>query len=252
MGLSDWFLLIHPTIAVVIVFPLLGIVLYQAWLTRSRRLSLKAGEKSPIPASSGGEHVRIGRLLSAAVVLLALIGLAQPIFSKMLMHGALQQTPLRLANLTLIVVATAFSLIGLDRATTRLWRGIFAILTGMGLGVLGLQPEIYRNDASWYSSHYYIGMMAAMLMIFSLTIVQNIYRDRTNRWRKVHIILNSFATLLFIGQGFTGARDLLNIPPSWQTPYIQSLSKQKCKTQPCTIVPQPAVPQPDVPVPAVP
>jgi Protein of unknown function (DUF4079) len=244
MALSDWFLLIHPTIAVVIVFPLLGIVLYQAWLTRARRLSVKAGEKSSIPATSGGEHVRIGRLLSAAVVLLALIGLADPLFSKMLAHGALQQTPLRLAELVLIVVATVFSLIFLDRATTRLWRGIFAILTGMGLSVLGLQPEIYRNDASWYSSHYYIGMMAAMLMIFSLTIVQNIYRDRTNRWRRVHIILNSFALLLFIGQGFTGARDLLDIPPSWQTPYIQSLSKQSCKTQPCTIVPSPALPAP--------
>jgi Protein of unknown function (DUF4079) len=242
MALSDWFLLIHPTIAVLIVFPLLGIVLYQAWLTRSRRLSLKAGEKSPIPPSSGSEHVRIGRLLSASVVLLALIGLADPIFSKMLMHDALQQTPLRLVNLALIVIATVFSLIFLDRSTTPLWRGTFATLTGMGLCVLGLQPEIYRNDASWYSSHYYIGMMAAMLMIFSLTIVQNIYRDRTNRWRQVHIILNSVATLLFIGQGFTGARDLLDIPPSWQAPYIQSLYKQSCKTQPCTIVPQPSAP----------
>jgi hypothetical protein len=247
MGLIDWFLLIHPTIAVVIVFPLLGIVLYQAWLTRARRLSVKAGEKSSVPATSGSEHVRIGRLLSAAVVLLALIGLADPIFSKMLTHGALQQTPLRLLELLLIVVATVFSLIFLDRATTALWRGIFATLTGMGLSVLGLQPEIYRNDASWYSSHYYIGMMAAMLMIFSLTIVQNIYRDRTNRWRKVHIILNCVAVLLFIGQGFTGARDLLDIPPSWQNPYIQSLYKQKCKTQPCTIVPQPAVSAPTAP-----
>jgi Protein of unknown function (DUF4079) len=247
MALNDWFLLLHPTIAVVIIFPLLGIVLYQAWLTRSRRLSLKAGTKSSIPANSGGEHVRIGRILSGAVVMVALIGLAHPIFSKMLMNGALQQTPLRLVELALIVIATAASLILLDRATTNRWRGTFAILTGMGLGVLGLQPEVYRNDASWYTSHYYSGMMAAMLMIFSLTIVQNIYRDRTNRWRKVHIMLNSVAVLLFIGQGFTGTRDLLNIPPSWQTPYIQSLYKQSCKTQPCTIVPAPAAPTPTVP-----
>ncbi len=237
MALNDWFLLLHPTIAIVIIFPLLGIVLYQAWLTRSRRLSLKAGTTSPIPANSGGEHVRIGRILSGAVVMVTLLGLAQPIFSKMLMNGALQQTPLRLGAMALIMIATAASLIWLDRATTHLGRGIFAVLTGMGLCVLGLQPEVYRSDASWYTSHYYSGMMAAMLMIFSLTIVQNIYRDRHHRWRKVHIILNSVAVLLFIGQGFTGTRDLLNIPPTWQTPYIQSLYKQSCQTRACTVAP---------------
>jgi hypothetical protein len=243
MALSDWFLLLHPTIVVVVVFPLLGIVLYQAWLTRSRRLSLKAGQKSTVPPSSGPEHVRVGRLLSAAVVIVAVIGLADPIFTKMLMHDALQQTPFRLLALALIVVATLASLFFLDRSTTSRWRAAFAMLTGMGLSVLGLQPEVYHRDSEWYLSHYYLGMLAAMLMIFSLTIVQNIYRDRTNRWRKVHIILNSFATLLFLGQGFTGTRDLLEIPLSWQTPYIQSLSKQMCKTQPCTIVAPSALPK---------
>ena len=41
MAVSEWFMLIHPTIAVVIVFQLLGIILYQAWLTQARRLALK-------------------------------------------------------------------------------------------------------------------------------------------------------------------------------------------------------------------
>lgn len=84
----------------------------------------------------------------------------------------------------------------------------------MGLGILGMQPEIYRRDSEQYASHYYLGMMAAMLMIFSLTIVQDIYRDRTQRWRHTHIILNSVATVLFLAQGFTGSRDLLEIPLS--------------------------------------
>jgi Protein of unknown function (DUF4079) len=241
MALSDWFMLIHPTIAVIIVFPLLGIVLYQAWLTRTRRLALKDGQKSQIPPSAGTEHVRIGRLLSAAVVIVALIGLADPIFSKMLMNDALQKTPFRLVSLGLIVMLTALSLVFLDRSTTKLWRGTFAILTGMGLGILGLQPEIYRRDSEWYASHYYLGMVAAMLMIFSLTIVQDIYRDRTQRWRKVHIILNSVATLLFLAQGFTGSRDLLEIPLSWQKPHIQQLFKQSCQTKPCTIEVKPGV-----------
>ena len=243
MALSDGFMLIHPTIAVVVVFPLLGIVLYQAWLTRTRRLALEGGQKSSIVATSGTEHVRIGRLFSAAVVMVTLLGLANPIFSKLLANDAFYKTPFRSLFLGLTVVLTAISVVFLDRTTTRIWRGTFAILTGMGLGILGLQPEIYRRDFEWYVSHYYLGMMAAMLMIFSLTIVQDIYRDRTQRWRKTHIILNSIATLLFFAQGLTGSRDLLEIPLSWQKPYIQQLDKQSCQTKPCTIEVKP-VPTP--------
>lgn len=241
MAVSDWFMLIHPTIAIVIVFPLLGIVLYQAWLTRTRRLLLKDGQKSPIPATSGTEHVRIGRIFSVAVVMVAVVGLADPIFSKMLINDAFQKTPFRLVFLTLTVGLTATSVVFLDRAANRIWRGAFAILTGMGLGILGMQLEIYRRDSEWYVSHYYLGMMAAMLMIFSLTIVQDIYRDRTQRWRNTHIILNSIATLLFFAQGFTGSRDLLEIPLSWQKPYIQQLDKQSCQTKPCTVGVKPGV-----------
>jgi hypothetical protein len=69
--------------------------------------------------------------------------------------------------------------------------GTFAILLGMGLGILGMQPEIYHRDAEWYFSHYCLGMLTAMLMIFSLTIVQDIYRDQSQRWRNAHIVLNS-------------------------------------------------------------
>ncbi len=88
----------------------------------------------------------------------------------------------------------------------------------MGLIILGSQPEIFRREFEWYVSHYYYGIIAAMLMIFSLAIVPEIYQDRSQRWRNVHIILNCLALLLFIGQGFTGVRDLLEIPISWQNP----------------------------------
>jgi len=66
MAVSEWFILIHPTIAVVIVFQLLGIVLYQAWLTQTRRLALKDGQKSLVLATFGTEHVRMGRIFSGA------------------------------------------------------------------------------------------------------------------------------------------------------------------------------------------
>ena len=78
-------------------------------------------------------------------------------------------------------------------------------------------------------------------MIFSLTIVQDIYRDRSDRWRKVHIILNSVATGLFLAQGFTGSRDLLEILLSWQKPYIHQLFKSPYQIQPCTVDVKPGV-----------
>jgi 4-amino-4-deoxy-L-arabinose transferase-like glycosyltransferase len=72
----------------------------------------------------------------------------------------------------------------------------------------------------WYLSHYYYGVAAAMLMIFSLAIFPEIYRDRTNRWRTTHVVLNCLAVLIFLFQGMSGTRDLLEIPLSWQTQHI--------------------------------
>ncbi len=57
-------------------------------------------------------------------------------------------------------------------------------------------------------------------MILSLAIFPDIYQDRSKRWRIIHAVLNSIALLLFVGQGITGARDLLEIPLSWQELYI--------------------------------
>jgi hypothetical protein len=45
----------------------------------------------------------------------------------------------------------------------------------------------------------------------------------------MHIFLNCLALLLFVGQGVTGTRDLLEIPLSWQNPYIEQLYIQNCQ-----------------------
>jgi hypothetical protein len=90
----------------------------------------------------------------------------------------------------------------------------------MGLIILGCQDGIFRRDSEWFVSHFYYGLAAAILMICALAMLPEIYLDRTNRWRNAHIILNCLALLLFIGQGVTRARDLLEIPLSWQESYI--------------------------------
>ncbi|MCU0567642.1 MAG: DUF4079 domain-containing protein [Oculatellaceae cyanobacterium Prado106] len=219
MGAKDVAGLIHPAIAVVLVFPLLGIVLNFAWQTRRRRIKAVDGSKNKIAPTVGTDHLKFGTWLSNSVVILVLIGLAHPIFFKF-PPDIWSTDPLRAWFVVALFPLTIASLAFLNRAQPKLWRGVFATLTGMGLVLLGCQPEVFRRGFEWYVSHYYYGMVAAMLMIFSLAIFPDIYQDRTNTWRKVHIILNCVALLFFVGQAFTGTRDLLEIPLSWQEQYI--------------------------------
>jgi uncharacterized membrane protein len=108
----------------------------------------------------------------------------------------------------------------LYKAQSRLWRGVFATLTGIGVIFLGCQPEVFRRTNEWYISHYYYSVAVTILIIFSLAIAPDIYRNRKNRWHRVHIILNSITLIFFIVQAFLGVRDLLEIPLSWQEAYI--------------------------------
>ncbi|NJR75870.1 MAG: DUF4079 domain-containing protein [Scytonema sp. CRU_2_7] len=220
MELADFLGLIHPAIAVFFVFPLIGIVGNFAWATRQRRLQTIDSGKSKIPPVVGVEHRRLGTWLTGAVVGLALLGLAYPIGKNIIKKQLWDKDFFQVIFILLMFAATITSLVLLYRAKQALWRGIFATLTGAGLVILGCQDGVFRRDDEWYWSHYYFGITAALLMIFSLAIFPDIYKDRSNRWRIVHTILNCIALLLFIGQGMTGTRDLLEIPLSWQESHI--------------------------------
>jgi Protein of unknown function (DUF4079) len=217
--IKDAFTLLHPAIAVFFVFPLIGMVINLAWQTRQRRLHKGEG-KSKIPPVVGAEHNRLGNWLTSAVVGIALLGIAHPIIKNILSNELVTKNTFQVAFIGLMFVATIASLIFLYKSREKLWRAVFATLTGTGLVVLGCQDGVYRLSNEWYWSHYYIGIVAALLMIFSLAIAPSIYKDKSHRWRIVHTLLNCIALLLFIGQGLTGTRDLLGIPLSWQEPYI--------------------------------
>ncbi|MFM1841692.1 MAG: hypothetical protein RLZZ490_425 [Cyanobacteriota bacterium] len=238
MNASDWFGLLHPFLAVVWVYPLLGIVTLRAWQTRQRRLEIATQKKSKIAPAVGPEHVQIGKILSASVVGASLLGISYAIFSKAIANQSLGAEPFLYLFIGLLLIATVTSLVLLYRAKPPLWRGIFATLTGLGVVILGCQEGVYRRGSEWYWSHYYYGVGATLLMIFSLAIVQDIYRDRTLKWRITHVVLNCFALFLFVGQGFTGARDLLEIPLSWQKPLVYQCDYQ-AKTCPPLADPAP-------------
>ena len=220
MEFKDFMALLHPILAVAIVFPMLGVVLNMGWQTMQRRKQVAIDTKSKIPPVVGPEHVKAGRILSGSVVGVTLLGLAYPIFEHIWSKQVWSKNSFQVIFIVLMFVATVASLVMLYRATPALWRGIFATLTGTGLVILGTQDGVYRRTNEWYWSHYYIGITAALIMVFSLAIIEDIYKDRSNRWRTIHVILNSIAVLLFLGQGMTGTRDLLEIPLNWQKPYI--------------------------------
>ncbi len=210
MTFSDWLRLIHPLLAVVVIYPLLGIVMYFAWKTRQRRLETKAGVKSKISPQSGLEHVSIGRWLTGTATGVALLGLLHPIVKTIIKQQVWQTAPGKVIFIVLMFAATIGSLLCLYRAQLAIWRVTFATLTSAGLIILGSQDGVFRREAEWFFSHYYYGITVAILMIVSLAILPEIYRNL--KWRRIHIILNSIALLLFLLQGLTGIRDLLEIP----------------------------------------
>jgi Protein of unknown function (DUF4079) len=210
LGKQDLLSLVHPALVIIFVFPMLGIVTNFAWQTRQRRLAVNK-DKNKIPAVVGREHVKVGRWLGTSVVASSLIALAYSIVYKSFILKDLwtKNNPQALL-IILMFVATIASLVLLLRARPKLWRGVFATLTGMGLIILGQQDGVWRLSAEWYWSHYYLGIAVSLLMIFSLAILDDIYRSLA--MRNLHIALNCLALLLFIGQGITGSRDLLEIP----------------------------------------
>ncbi|MFN3927256.1 MAG: DUF4079 domain-containing protein [Pseudanabaenaceae cyanobacterium] len=230
LDLIDYLRLVHPAFTVAIVFPLLGIVVSLAWQTRQRRLGVDKEDKSRIPAVVGLDHVKYGKWLAGTVVFTSLMGLLHPTAKYIIRNNLWNDKQLEVIITIAFFVVTALSLGFLYVARQRVWSIVFGILTGLGILLIGFQdkifrPEvafgaIFRRDDAWYLSHFYLGITAAVLMVTSLVMIPYIYSDRSQKMRIAHIILNSFALLLFIGQGFTGARDLLEIPLSWQEPFI--------------------------------
>jgi zinc transporter ZupT len=223
--MEDAVLLLHPAIAICTIFPVLGIITQLALKVRKRRID----KDKTVSAEVGREHVLIGKILTGASVGIALLALANDIGNALIASS----DGIKIGFVVLMFVATIAVLVCLYRAKSKVWRSIFASLTGMGLVVLGCQNGVYRNTEHWYVSHYYYGVTAAFLMIFALSILPEIYRSK--RWRIVHIVLNSVALLIFVGQSVTGVRSLLEIPLHWQEPYVQELYEQKCEIRKCAI-----------------
>ncbi|WP_413442537.1 DUF4079 domain-containing protein [Synechococcus sp. MIT S1220] len=212
----DWFWILHPALAVVLIYPLLGMVVRLAWQTRQRRVF-----KVKHPPVVGRDHSELARWLAGGVVLIVLLALSVVIATKASI-GQFEGGVARAALLSLVLLGTVVSLVALWRCRDQRLRLAFAGITGGGVLGLGAQQEVWRQD------HYWGGVAVTLLMLLSLAARQEILRDL--RWRRLHITASVLAAFLFLAQGITGSRDLLEIPLSWQKPAIAAcdFNLQQC------------------------
>ena len=217
MALVDWLWIVHPVLAVVLIYPLTGIVIRLSVQTRSRRL-----KTAKPPPTVGRDHSDLGRWLAAGVVVLVIIALIVAIAT----HAPLDQFQggwRRAFTLLLVLIGTLLSLGALWIAKAPGLRLAFVVITWAGVLGLGAQPEVWRVSddpfsSGFWQSHYWSGVAVVGLMLFSLGARPEILRNL--RLRRLHVTANVLAALLFVVQGITGTRDLLEIPLSWQKPTI--------------------------------
>ena len=232
MQTIDWLWLIHPIAAVVLVYPLLGVVLRLGLQARARRLG-----QTKLPVSTGHEHTDLGRWLTAAVVGAVLAALVVVINTKVPLAQFTGGNG-RLAILALVATGTALSFLSLWQVHGAAYRASFALLCWAGLIGLGLQPEVWRLgdnplQPAFWQSHFWGGIGLCGLLLFAMAARPE--TQRSLRWRRLHVSANVLAALVFLAQAISGPRDLLEIPLHWQKPAIQAcdFATQTCpQTQP--------------------
>lgn len=214
---KDWLWILHPALAVAVVYPLLGIVARLGLQTRERRV-----EGAKLPPSTGRDHSDLGRWLALAVVTIVLVAVAV-VIATATPWAEFRGGAGRAIQLLLVLAGSATALAALWWAHAKGLRLAFALITWLGVLTLGAQPEVYRRSdnplqADFWGSHYWSGMAVVGLMLFSLGARPEILREP--RWRRIHLIASGLAAVLFVGQAISGTRDLLEIPLQWQKPAL--------------------------------
>lgn len=214
---KDWLWILHPALAVAVIYPLVGIVARLGVQTRERRVG---GAK--LPPSTGREHSDLGRWLALAVVAIVLVALTV-VIATATPWDQFRGGSGRAIQLLLVLAGSAASLAALWWAHAKGFRLAFALITWLGVLTLGAQPEVFRRSdnplqADFWSSHYWSGVAVVGLMLFSLGARPEILREL--RWRRLHLIASGLAGLLFVIQAISGTRDLLEIPLHWQKPAL--------------------------------
>ena len=224
MQTIDWIWLLHPILAVALIYPLLGVVLSLSLQTRNRRLK----RQNNIPAKVGREHSLLGRWLSAGVVSIVLLALAVMISSEKSL-SELEGGINRAVRLLVVLLGSCIALISTWRDKHPAYRASCSLLCWAGIIYLGMQPEVYRLsdnplEAEFWQSHFWGGVGLVGLMLLSLASRPEIMGKLS--WRWLHITANCLAVLIFLAEAITGPKALLEIPLSWQKPLIEQAKSE--------------------------
>jgi hypothetical protein len=217
MESKDWLMILHPALAVVVIYPLIGMVARLGLQTRQRREGT-----AKLPPSTGREHSDLGRWLALGVVGIVLVALTVAIATAAPL-AQFRGGAGRGVQLAVVLVGTLAALAALWHVSSKGLRLVFTLLTWAGVLTLGAQPEVFRRSdnllqADFWGSHYWSGVAVVGLMLFSLGANPEILREP--RWRRIHVSASVLAAVLFVGQAISGSRDLLEIPLHWQKPAL--------------------------------
>lgn len=241
---KDWLWLLHPALAVTILYPLIGMVARLGVQTRERRVA-----RAKLPATTGSEHSDLGRWLAVGVVAIVLIALTVVIATSA-PPAQFKGGAGRASQLLLVLAGSVTALAALWWASGKGLRLAFALITWLGVLTLGAQPEVFRRSdnplqGEFWSSHYWSGVAVVGLMLFSLGARPEILREP--RWRRIHLGASVLAAVLFVIQGISGTRDLLEIPLSWQKPALSACDWAAKVCPPVAPAPAPASAPPPLP-----
>ncbi|MXZ83568.1 MAG: DUF4079 domain-containing protein [Synechococcus sp. SB0666_bin_14] len=217
MEFVDWLWILHPALAVVFIYPLMGVVAHLGEQTRHRRV-----DHVKLPPTVGRDHQDLGKWLTTGIVAVVLVAITVSIVTKSFWSDS-SQPPLRAYSLLLVLAGTVVALLVLWRVQQRWQRVLFALLTWAGVLGLGAQPEVWRvsddpRTFAFWTAHYWTGVGLVALMLFSMAVRPEIARRLA--WRRVHLAIVTVASILFVVQGISGSKDLLEIPLTWQKPAI--------------------------------
>ena len=202
MSATAWWALLHPTLMILFVYPVVGATIRLGILVREQRLGITE-QPDLVPI----EHADHGRWLCTGAVVATLVALIWSEARASLPWAALQP-------LLLVACGALASLLALWRVRAPVLRATFALLCWSALLLLGLQPAVTRLgdhplSPGFWSSHFWAGWLLCGLLLLATAARPELKRSLA--WRRWHIAAGVLSALLLAVLAITGCRDLLQL-----------------------------------------
>lgn len=207
----DWLALLHPVLAILFLYPVVGATIRLAILVRERRLDI-----NPIAATVPVEHADHGRWVGSGMVVLVLLALLWSVLASPLQPaaaaGGVAGGVARLLPLLPMAGLALAGCLALWRLRSAPLRVAAALLCWLALLWLGGRPEVWRQadspfDPAFWGSHHWSGLLLCGLLLSGMAAGPAIAASPT--LRRLHTGVALLSALLLAVVAITGCRDLL-------------------------------------------